>query len=183
MISIEAYRAAIGRFYGRARKMNKSHVSFGKKKGKKRRKKRKTFMASNVHVNNMKTRKAYGLICSLIHIISWLSLICICSLILITDSKIFFWILGIGIGLFIGGLQSTSRTCMARLSKANDQSKMFGIYGLSGKITAFLGPYFVALLTTTFNNQKAGFVSIIVFFILGYLIIRNLKLPNYSTSK
>ena len=60
---------------------------------------------------------------------------------------------------------------------------MFGIYGLSGKITAFLGPYFVALLTTTFNNQKAGFVSIIVFFILGYLIIRNLKLPNYSTSK
>ncbi len=112
-----------------------------------------------------------------------LSLICICSLILITDSKIFFWILGIGIGLFIGGLQSTSRTCMARLSKANDQSKMFGIYGLSGKITAFLGPYFVALLTTTFNNQKAGFVSIIVFFILGYLIIRNLKLPNYSTSK
>ena len=112
-----------------------------------------------------------------------LSLICICSLILITDSKIFFWILGIGIGLFIGGLQSTSRTCMARLSKTNDQSKMFGIYGLSGKITAFLGPYFVALLTTTFNNQKAGFVSIIVFFILGYLIIRNLKLPNYSTSK
>ena len=112
-----------------------------------------------------------------------LSLICICSLILITDSKIFFWILGIGIGLFIGGLQSTSRTCMARLSKTNDQSKMFGIYGLSGKITAFLGPFFVALLTTTFNNQKAGFVSIIVFFILGYLIIRNLKLPNYSTSK
>ena len=87
MISIEAYRAAIGRFYGtarkmnkygRARKMNKSHVSFDKKKGKKR-KKRKTFMDSNVHVNNMKTRKTYGLICSLIRIISWLSLIiCIC---------------------------------------------------------------------------------------------------------
>ena len=72
---------------------------------------------------------------------------------------------------------------MARLSKTNDQSKMFGIYGLSGKITAFLGPFFVALLTTTFNNQKAGFVSIIIFFILGYLIIRNLKLPNYSNSK
>ena len=60
---------------------------------------------------------------------------------------------------------------------------MFGIYGLSGKITAFLGPYFVALLTTTFNNQKAGLFSIIIFFILGYLIIRNLKLPNYSNSK
>ena len=112
-----------------------------------------------------------------------LSLIFICSLILITNSKMFFWILGIGIGLFIGGLQSTSRSCMARLSKISDQSKMFGIYGLSGKITAFLGPYFVALLTTTFNNQKAGFISIIIFFILGYLIIRNLKLPNYSNSK
>ena len=67
---------------------------------------------------------------------------------------------------------------MARLSKINDQSKMFGIYGLSGKITAFLGPYFVALLTTTFNNQKAGFVSIIIFFLLGYLIIKDLKLSN-----
>ncbi len=112
-----------------------------------------------------------------------LSLIGICSFILITNNKIFFWILGIGIGLFIGGLQSTSRSCMARLSKINDQSKMFGIYGLSGKITAFLGPYFVALLTTTFNNQKAGFISIIIFFILGYLIIKDLKLPNYSTYK
>ena len=112
-----------------------------------------------------------------------LSLIFICSLILLSDNKTFFWILGVGIGLFIGGLQSTSRSCMARLSKTNEQSKMFGIYGLSGKITAFLGPYFVALLTTTFNNQKAGFISIIVFFILGYLIIRNLKLPNHSTYK
>ncbi len=112
--------------------------------------------------------------------LSLLSLIFICSLILLTNSKILFWALGIGIGFFIGGLQSTSRSCMARLSKINDQSKMFGIYGLSGKITAFLGPYFVALLTTTFNNQKAGFVSIIIFFILGYMIIRNLKLPNYS---
>ena len=112
-----------------------------------------------------------------------LSLIFICSLILLSNNKILFWILGIGIGLFIGGLQSTSRSCMARLSKKNDQSKMFGIYGLSGKITAFLGPYSVALLTTTFNNQKAGFISIIIFFILGYLIIRNLKLPNYSNSK
>ena len=102
---------------------------------------------------------------------------------LLSNSKILFWILGIGIGLFIGGLQSTSRSCMARLSKKNDQSRMFGIYGLSGKITAFLGPSFVALLTTTFNNQKAGFISIIIFFILGYLIIRNLKLPNYSNSK
>ena len=109
-----------------------------------------------------------------------LSLIFICSLILLSDNKTLFWILGIGIGLFIGGLQSTSRSCMARLSKKNDQSRMFGIYGLSGKITAFLGPFFVALLTTTFNNQKAGFVSIIIFFILGYLIIRNLKLPYYS---
>ena len=107
-----------------------------------------------------------------------LSLITICSLILITNNKLIFWILGITIGLFIGGLQSTSRTCMARLSNENEQSKMFGIYGLSGKITAFLGPYFVALLTTTFNNQKAGFVSIIIFFLLGYLIIKDLKLSN-----
>ena len=72
---------------------------------------------------------------------------------------------------------------MARLSKPNEQSKMFGIYGLSGKITSFLGPYFVALLTTTFNNQKAGFISIIIFFVLGYLIIKDLNLPNYSNSK
>ena len=112
-----------------------------------------------------------------------LALIFICLLILLSENKTFFWILGMGIGLFIGGLQSTSRSCMARLSKSSDQSKMFGIYGLSGKITAFLGPYFVALLTTSFNNQKAGFISIIVFFILGYLIIRNLKLPNHSTYK
>ena len=85
-----------------------------------------------------------------------------------------------GIGLFIGGLQSTSRSCMSRMTEKNNQSQMFGIYALSGKITAFLGPFFVAILTSTFNNQKAGFFSIIIFLILGYLIIRNLNLPKGS---
>jgi len=109
-----------------------------------------------------------------------LALIIICLLILLINNKIYFWFLGMGIGLFIGGLQSTSRSCMSRMTEKNNQSQMFGIYALSGKITAFLGPFFVAILTSTFNNQKAGFFSIIIFLILGYLIIRNLNLPKGS---
>ena len=64
----------------------------------------------------------------------------LCTWILLVDSKLAFYILGSAIGVFIGPAQSASRSLMARLAPADMRTEMFGLYALSGKATAFVGP-------------------------------------------
>ncbi len=109
-------------------------------------------------------------------IISLGFLILICFLILIIQSKIFFWILGSMIGLFIGSIQSSSRTALITISKSKNINTMFGFYAMSGKVTNFLGPFLVATFTTVFESQKAGMATILIFLILGLLLLFKTKI-------
>lgn len=104
-------------------------------------------------------------------IISLLCLIIVSILILLIESKLYFWFLGITLGLFIGSIQSSSRTALIKLSKKANLNRMFGFYALSGKATNFLGPLLVASFTTFFESQRAGMSSILIFLILGLLFI------------
>ena len=104
-------------------------------------------------------------------ILSLLSLSIICILILITNNKYIFWVLGVSLGLFIGSVQSSSRTALINLAKGENLNGLFGIYAVSGKVTNFLGPFFVASFTAIFESQKAGMTPIIFFLILGMLLL------------
>ena len=104
-------------------------------------------------------------------IISLLCLIIVSILILLIESKLYFWFLGISLGLFIGSIQSSSRTALIKLSKEANLNRMFGFYALSGKATNFLGPLLVASFTTFFESQRAGMSSILIFLILGLLFV------------
>lgn len=107
---------------------------------------------------------------------SLIALIIISFLILIIESKIIFWILGISLGLFIGSIQSSSRTALINISEGKNLNKMFGLYALSGKVTNFLGPLLVASFTSLFDSQKAGMSSILIFLILGLALLRKTKI-------
>jgi UMF1 family MFS transporter len=61
----------------------------------------------------------------------------------------------------------TSRTMMARLAPVEKMSQFFGLYALSGSITAFLGPELVASVTALFHSQRAGMASLLVLLGLG----------------
>ena len=50
------------------------------------------------------------------------------------------WVASIGIGLFVGPVQAASRSLMARLAPGQWSAGYFGLFALSGKATAFLGP-------------------------------------------
>ena len=58
------------------------------------------------------------------------------------------------IGIFVGPAQSASRTLMARLAPADQRTEMFGIYALTGKVTAFIGPFLFG--TATYLVQYAA---------------------------
>ena len=108
--------------------------------------------------------------------ISLVSLIIICLIILFIKSKAYFWFFGSLIGLFIGSVQSSSRTALIKLSGRNNINSLFGLYATSGKITNFLGPFLVATFTSIFASQKAGMATILIFLLLGLLLFRKVKL-------
>ena len=110
----------------------------------------------------------------------YLSLVCLIGFglaALLVTSKEAFWIVGIGLGTFVGPAQSASRSLMARLSPADMRAEFFGLYALSGKATAFVGPAVLAWATLAFDSQRAGMATILVFFAVGLGLLVLVKAP------
>ncbi|HEY1710761.1 MAG TPA: MFS transporter [Rhizomicrobium sp.] len=61
----------------------------------------------------------------------------------------------------------SSRTLMARLVPPQKASQFFGLYALSGSMTAFLGPELVAATTSVFDSQRLGMASLLVLLCIG----------------
>lgn len=68
---------------------------------------------------------------------------------------------------FVTGL-STSRTLMAKLSPPEKITQFFGLYALSGTVTAFLAPLMVGIFTDWFDSQRAGFASLLILMAIGF---------------
>ncbi len=90
---------------------------------------------------------------------------------LVAEEKTTFWALGVLIGLFVGPAQSASRTLMARLAPPHQRTEMFGLYALSGKVTAFFGPLLFGAATGLFDSQRAGMAVVVVLLGLGGLLL------------
>jgi UMF1 family MFS transporter len=54
---------------------------------------------------------------------------------------------------------------------------MFGLYALSGKATAFLGPAIFGLVTGITENQRIGLSTILVFLIVGAILLMWVRDP------
>ena len=67
---------------------------------------------------------------------------------------------------------------MAHLAPAEIRTEMFGLYALSGKATAFLGPMLVGALTVASDSQRVGMAGILVFFIVGGWLLRGVQRPQ-----
>ena len=92
-------------------------------------------------------------------------------LVLLVDSAVLFWALGMVLGLFIGPAQAAGRSLMARVAPDELQNQMFGLFALSGKATAFVGPIVVGWVTYWSGSQRIGMSTIVVFFVLGFLLM------------
>ena len=97
---------------------------------------------------------------------------------LVVDSQMMFWIFGLALSLFFGPVQAASRTMMARLTPSDMRTEMFGLYALSGKITAFVGPAILAWVTLAFDSQRAGMATILVFFMVGGALLIGVREPR-----
>ncbi|MFC1674263.1 MFS transporter [Pseudomonadota bacterium] len=100
----------------------------------------------------------------------------------LAESREMFWWLAMPLGLFVGPAQAASRSYMAHLAPKEMVSEMFGLYALSGKATAFLGPLVLGWVTVGFDSQRAGMATILVFFLVGGALLWPLKDPTRTAT-
>ena len=102
------------------------------------------------------------------------------SITLVIENKELFLIFGSILGFFIGSVQSSSRSFMARYIINGNNAETFGLYAVSGKCTAFLGPAILAILVSIFDSQRVGMASIIVFLLLGLFLLLKVSEPKLN---
>lgn len=86
-------------------------------------------------------------------------------------NRTWFWAAGIVIGLFVGPNQSASRSLMARFVPKQRQAEFFGLFAFSGKVTSFMGPILLGMVTAAFQSQRAGVATVILFFVVGGVLM------------
>ncbi|MEO9526619.1 MFS transporter [Roseibium sp.] len=86
-----------------------------------------------------------------------------------------FIVLGAVIGAVSGPLQAACRSLLIRLAPAGNMTQYFGLLALSGKVTSFLAPLTVGVVTALTNSQPAGMSVILVFFALGLALLLKVR--------
>ncbi len=81
------------------------------------------------------------------------------------------WIAGTLLGLLVGPNQSASRSLMSRFLPRQKTAEFFGLFALSGKITAFAGPWLLGEVTAWTGSQRWAIASVSLFFAVGLLLL------------
>lgn len=112
------------------------------------------------------------------------SLLCLIAFgipVLLLHNKFLFWGIALLLCIFVGPVQSASRSMMVHLIMSKKMSaEMFGLYAFSGKITAFIGPLILGYVTLVFNSQRIGMSTVLLFFMIGALLLLPVKITHVS---
>ncbi|QCK85123.1 MFS transporter [Phreatobacter aquaticus] len=84
-------------------------------------------------------------------------------------------LLGGVMGAAAGPLQAASRSLLVRLAPRDQIGQFFGLFALSGKVTAFVGPFVSSVVTLWLNDQRAGLGVLLVMFCIGATILSQVR--------
>ncbi len=82
-----------------------------------------------------------------------------------------FWILAFLVGTVQGGAQALSRSLYASMVPREKSAEFFSFLGISSKFAAIFGPLVFALVGQITGSSRYGIVSLLVFFVLGFIIL------------
>jgi len=100
-------------------------------------------------------------------VVSLLGLVCATALAIAASTKTSLWIAGVAIGIFVGPNQSASRSLMGRFVPPRLENEFFGFFAFSGKLTAFVGPFLLGVLTDLTGSQRVGVSAVLALFVVG----------------
>jgi MFS transporter, UMF1 family len=84
-------------------------------------------------------------------------------------------VLGCVIGAVGGPLQAASRTLLIRMAPKDRIAQYFGLFALTGKVTSFIGPLLIGVITATTESQKAGMAVLVLFFVAGLALLARVR--------
>lgn len=87
------------------------------------------------------------------------------------DTELEFWILAVSVGICQGGIQALSRSYYGKLIPKDESSEYFGFFDVFGKFADFFGPLILAGCAFFLHNSKYGVLSLIVLFVIGFVLI------------
>jgi UMF1 family MFS transporter len=91
-----------------------------------------------------------------------------------TAEKVYL-VLGCLIGMAGGPLQAASRTLLIRMAPKDRIAQHFGLFALTGRVTSFVGPLLIGVITAVSASQKAGMAVLVVFFVAGLMLLRRVR--------
>ncbi len=82
-----------------------------------------------------------------------------------------FHVVGLVGGVALGGLWTASRPMLARLADPERMGESFGFQGIASRTSAVVGPAVYGILSTRYDDYRAGLAALIVFYVVGLGIL------------
>ncbi|MFD2171596.1 MFS transporter [Tumebacillus lipolyticus] len=117
-----------------------------------------------------------------IYLVLWLWVAAL-TLAATSNSMPLFWVTGILIGIGMGSTWVSTRTLIVELSPPEKRGEFFGLFSLSGKVSAIIGPLVWGVITYTLRDygdlgSRIAIFSLLLFVLIGMWLMR--KVPDGS---
>lgn len=97
------------------------------------------------------------------------------AVLFVGDAKIGFWIVGLFLCLFVGPIQSSGRSFLARITPVGREGEIFGLYATTGRAVSFLAPMLFGIAVAIAGDTRWGIVGIMVVLLLGLILLIPVK--------
>ena len=105
--------------------------------------------------------------------LSLIAMIVLGGIILMTASPLVFWVAASVMGIFIGPLQSASRSHLSRMAPEGAEARVFSFMMLTGKSTSFLGPLCYGWVVWMTGEDRYGMVVVSLLLIIGLILLKD----------
>lgn len=93
------------------------------------------------------------------------------AVLVIGSGKSGFWVAGLALCLFVGPVQSSSRSFLARITPPGREGEIFGLYATTGRAVSFLAPALFGLFVGLTGDTRFGIVGIVIVLLLGLALM------------
>jgi UMF1 family MFS transporter len=87
------------------------------------------------------------------------------------DARAEFWVIGAVAGIFLGGIQSVSRSLLARWVPERRSAELFGFFAVAGRFASVGGPLVFSALTWAAGGLRPAILSVTAFFVAGGVLL------------
>ena len=92
-------------------------------------------------------------------------------------------LLGVVVGMGMGGLQSVSRSVYATMLPKGAEGEFMGFFSVISRFSAIWGPLIYSYVSSTTGNPRLSLPVISLFFVIGYLLLRNVDINAQITEE